>query len=183
MLSLRNCVFGLVLVLFVAFLCWCHTADELASGKLRLRNSDFPRTYIAEIKVDLSGPDHWVTLKWEGPRADQQLIGPFRSCPGRGTAGADCNDEAISNMVNSCCTPKGQRFVEGTDWSLPSIDEAEFATWIDRNRGIAFHASDEIAATPSSSGCVRLDLVAAQLIHNNVKSGVTLISIGGDWEI
>src|SRR5688500_14327625 len=55
-----------------------------ASADHPLRNSGFPGTYIKEIVVSLNDPDHWVTLKWTGPKAGEQETGPFRSSPGAG---------------------------------------------------------------------------------------------------
>jgi hypothetical protein len=57
-----------------------------------LRNSDFPNTYIDQISVQLDDPDHSVTLTWTGPQAAAQEIGPFRSSPGAGLKGFNCDD-------------------------------------------------------------------------------------------
>jgi len=61
-----------------------------------LRNSDFPNTYIDQISVQLDDPDHSVTLTWTGPQAAAQEIGPFRSSPGAGLKGFNCDDATTS---------------------------------------------------------------------------------------
>ena len=72
-----------------------------------LRNSDFPNTYIDQISVQLDDPDHSVTLTWTGPQAAAQEIGPFRSSPGAGLKGFNCDDATTSRRSGSKCTPKG----------------------------------------------------------------------------
>jgi hypothetical protein len=61
-----------------------------------LRNDNFPDTYIQEISVSLDDPDHWLTLTWTGPNADSQQTGPFKTSPGAGLRGLNCDDEATS---------------------------------------------------------------------------------------
>ena len=58
------------------------------------RNDDFPQTYIQQISVSLDDPDHSLTLTWTGPKADSQETGPFRTSPGAGLKGLNCNDES-----------------------------------------------------------------------------------------
>jgi hypothetical protein len=66
-----------------------------------LRNSDFPETYIQQIAVKLDDPDHPVTLTWTGPQAAEQETGPFRSSPGAGLKGLNCDDTAQRQQVYS----------------------------------------------------------------------------------
>ena len=61
-----------------------------------LRNDDFPQTYIEKISVSLDDPDHWLTLTWTGPKSDSQETGPFRTTPGAGLKGLNCNEDATS---------------------------------------------------------------------------------------
>jgi hypothetical protein len=83
------------------------SAVAKASAAHPLRNSNFPETYIKEISVKLDDPDHALTLKWTGPQAVDQDSGPFRSCPGAGSKGLNCDVVATSRRSGSKCTPKG----------------------------------------------------------------------------
>src|SRR6266487_6134688 len=78
-----------------------------------LRNDDFSQTYIRQISVSLDDPNHWLTLTWTGPKADSQETGPFRTSPGAGLRGLNCDDEATSRRSGSKCTPKGTYPVQG----------------------------------------------------------------------
>src|SRR4030095_8760584 len=55
-------------------------------------NGDFPQTYIQQISVSLDDPDHSLTLTWTGPKADSQQTGPFRTSPGAGLKGLNCDN-------------------------------------------------------------------------------------------
>jgi hypothetical protein len=69
-----------------------------------LRNSDFPNTYIKQISVRLDDPDHPVMLTWTGPQAAAQETGPFRSSPGAGLKGLNCDDTRVlskPHFINS----------------------------------------------------------------------------------
>ena len=68
------------------------------------RNDDFPQTYIQQISVSLDDPDHSLTLTWTGPKADSQQTGPFRTSPGAGLKGLNCDDDATSRRSGSKCT-------------------------------------------------------------------------------
>src|SRR5437660_11695916 len=59
-----------------------------------LRNENFPETHIREISVNLDDPDHWLVLTWSGPNADSQERGPFKTAPGAGLKGFNCDDDA-----------------------------------------------------------------------------------------
>ena len=67
------------------------------------RNDDFPQTYIQQISVTLDDPDHSLTLTWTGPKADSQQTGPFRTSPGAGLKGLNCDDDATSRRSGSKC--------------------------------------------------------------------------------
>lgn len=153
---------------------------DAGGADMSRRVPGFPETFIKEIKVDLTGPDHWVTLVWSGPQAASQTGGPYHSSPGRGT-GRDCNNLAESQRDGSCCTPKGVRYVEGFNEYLPSRPECKFVTWFHLTREIAFHSSDTVPNFPSSYGCVRVEEEVAQLIHNNSLKGQTRIQVDGEW--
>ena len=149
---------------------------------LAMRNPDFPRTYISQIHLDLTSPAHRIQLVWAGPDAAKAPIGPWRSCPGRGKPGVDCNDQATSNVVDSFCTPKGTFRVAGFSDHLERATQCHYTTWVvHAPRYIAMHSFGDIASTPRSEGCVRLEFDVAKLIHNNAIAGVTLIHISGRW--
>src|SRR5262245_56410832 len=88
------------------------------------RNDDFPQTYIQQISVSLDDPDHPLTLTWTGPKADTQETGPFRTSPGAGLKGLNCDDDATSRRSGSKCTPKGTRPVQGFARRLNSDSRA-----------------------------------------------------------
>ena len=147
------------------------------------RNSNFPSTFIEEIHVSLDDPDHEVTLTWAGPKAKGQDVGPFRSSPGAGSVGWDCDDEATSNMKDSHCTPKGWKFVvEGFAKWLGSDHNAKHVTWFKKSREIAIHFYPTVPKFPASHGCVRIELEsAAQLIHDNSRENLTRVIVSGTW--
>ena len=70
------------------------------------RNDDFPQTYIQQISVSLDDPDHSLTLTWTGPKADSQETGPFRTSPGAGLKGLNCDNDSTSRRSGSKCTRK-----------------------------------------------------------------------------
>ena len=63
------------------------------------RNDDFPQTYIQQISVSLDDPDHPLTLTWTGPKADSQQTGPFRTSPGAGLKGLNCDNDDHKSAV------------------------------------------------------------------------------------
>ena len=87
----------------------------------------------------LDDPDHCLTLTWAGPNADSQETGPFRTSPGAGLRGLNCDDEATSRRSGSKCTPKGTYPVEGFQRRLNSDSRATYVTWFMQRRGIALH--------------------------------------------
>jgi len=147
-----------------------------------LRNSDFPNTYIQQISVQLDDPDHPVALAWVGPQAAVQEIGLFRSSPGAGLKGLNCNDTATSRRSGSRCTPKGVFVVSGFQDHFDSDSRATYVTWFVRERGIALHYYPSVPKYPASHGCVRLESKrAAQIIQNNSRVGCTKVVIDGIW--
>ncbi len=147
-----------------------------------LRNAGFPSTYIKEIVVSLDDPDHWVTLKWTGPQAASQETGPFRSSPGAGNKGLNCDLGPTSRRSGSHCTPKGTRTVEGFARRLNSDSRAEYVTWFHRGRAIAFHYFPSVPKYAASHGCVRLESKrTARLIQDNSRVDRTLVTVGGTW--
>jgi hypothetical protein len=147
-----------------------------------LRNSDFPETYIKQISVKLDDPDHPVTLTWTGPQAAEQESGPFRSSPGAGLKGLNCDDTATSRRSGSKCTPKGTFTVSGFQDSLNSDSRATYVTWFVRERGIALHYFPSVPKSAASHGCVRLQLKSvAQMIQSNSRIDLTSVVIDGTW--
>jgi hypothetical protein len=146
------------------------------------RNDGFPQTYITEISVSLDDPDHSLTLTWTGPNADSQKTGPFRTSPGAGLIGLNCDDDATSLRSGSKCTPKGTYPVQGFQQSLNSDSRATYVTWFMQSRGIALHYFPIVPAYAASHGCVRIELVdVARLIQDNSLVGDTQIVISGTW--
>ena len=147
-----------------------------------LRNGDFPETYIKQISVKLDDPDHPVTLTWTGPQAAAQDSGPFRSSPGAGLKGLNCEDTATSRRSGSKCTPKGTFAVSGFQDSLNSDSRATYVTWFVRERGIALHYFPSVPKSAASHGCVRLELKSvAQLIQSNSRIDLTSVVVDGTW--
>jgi hypothetical protein len=153
-----------------------------ASAAYPLRNRNFPETYIKEISVKLDDPDHSLTLKWTGPQAADQDSGPFRSCPGAGSKGLNCDVVATSRRSGSKCTPKGTFAVSGFQSRLNSDSRATYVTWFVRERGIALHYFPSVPKYAASHGCVRLEKKSvAQLIQSNSRIGLTNVVIDGTW--
>ncbi len=158
------------------------TKGPLASSSKPLRNSDFPTTYIKRIDVSLDDPDHWMTLTWTGPKASSQETGPFRTSPGAGVKGINCDVEATSQRSGTKCTPKGTRSVEGFQSALNSDARAVFVTWFMRARGIALHYFPSVPSYAASHGCVRIESKrVAQLIQENARVDLTKVVVDGTW--
>ena len=83
-----------------------QAGSPVADPSHPFRNDDFPQTYIQQISVSLDDPDHSLTLTWTGPKADSQETGPFRTSPGAGLKGLNCDDNATSRRSGSKCTRK-----------------------------------------------------------------------------
>ena len=113
--------------------------------------------------------------------AASQDRGPFHSSPGAGWGTNDCNDPIESNCPDSRCSPKGLRKVEGFGDFLTDHPESTHVTFIDSQRRIGFHSATDVPSYPASQGCVRLELYAAKLIHDNSVAGTTEILIDGTW--
>src|ERR1044072_6912825 len=101
----RRRILELALVASALSLGWMSYSRTSASGQHELRNADFTSTYISLIHLDLTSPNHSVTLTWAGPKAESQETGPFRSSPGTGWGTNNCDDNVESNCLDSRCTP------------------------------------------------------------------------------
>ena len=146
------------------------------------RNDDFPQTYIQQISVSLDDPDHSLTLTWTGPKADSQQTGPFRTSPGAGLKGLNCDDDATSRRSGSKCTPKGTYPVQGFRRRLNSDSRATHVTWFVQSRGIALHYFPIVPEYAASHGCVRIESVdVARLIQDNAIVDDTQVVVGGTW--
>jgi L,D-transpeptidase catalytic domain len=157
-------------------------ASAAVSAASSLRNSDFPNTYISQISVRLDDPDHSVALTWTGPQAAAQETGPFRSSPGAGLKGLNCDDTATSRRSGSKCTPKGTFVVSGFQGHLNSDSRATYVTWFVRARGIGLHYFPSVPKYSASHGCVRLESErVAQLIQSNSRVDLTNVVIDGTW--
>jgi L,D-transpeptidase catalytic domain len=152
---------------------------QAAGGTTPLPNDE---TYIKEILVSLDDPDHWLTLTWTGPNADSQETGPFRTSPGAGLRGLNCDDEATSRRSGSKCTPKGAYPVQGFQRRLNSDSRATYVTWFMQRRGIALHYFPIVPEYAASHGCVRIESEdVARLIQNNSRVDETKVVVSGSW--
>ena len=159
-----------------------QTWQALLQAAGPLRNHDFSQTYIREISVSLDDPDHWLTLTWTGPNADSQETGPFRTSPGAGLRGLNCDDEATSRRSGSKCTPKGTYPVQGFQRRLNSDSRATYVTWFMQRRGIALHYFPTVPDYAASHGCVRLESEhVARLIQDNSRVDQTQVVVNGTW--
>ena len=146
------------------------------------RNDDFPQTYIQQISVSLVDPDHSLTLTWTGPNADSQETGPFRTSPGAGLRGLNCDDESTSRRSGSKCTPKGTYPVQGFQRRLNSDSRATYVTWFMQRRGIALHYFPIVPEYAASHGCVRIESTdVARLIQDNSLVDETQVIVSGTW--
>jgi L,D-transpeptidase catalytic domain len=158
------------------------TSQPLALAAHPFRNDDFPQTYIQQISVSLDDPDHSLTLTWTGPNADSQGTGPFRTSPGAGLRGLNCDDEATSRRSGSKCTPKGTYPVQGFQRRLNSDSRATYVTWFMQRRGIALHYFPIVPTYAASHGCVRIESVdVARLIQDNSRVDETQVVVSGTW--
>ena len=147
-----------------------------------LRNDDFPQTFIQEVAVSLDDPDHSLILTWTGPNADSQEAGPFRTSPGAGLRGLNCDDEATSRRSGSKCTPKGTYPVQGFQRRLNSDSRATYVTWFMQRRGIALHYFPIVPDYAASHGCVRIESEhVARLIQDNALVDETQVVVSGTW--
>jgi len=116
------------------------------------------------------------------PNADSQEAGPFRTSPGAGLRGLNCDDEPTSQRSGSKCTPKGTYPVQGFQRRLNSDSRANiryvvYAT--PRHRAALFPIVPEYAA---SHGCVRLESEhLARLIQDNSLVDETQVVVSGTW--
>ena len=153
-----------------------------ATSSKPLRNSDYPRTYIKKISISLDDPDHWMTLTWTGPEAGSQETGPFRTSPGAGMKGINCDIGTTSRRSGTKCTPKGTLPVSGFQSRLNSDSRAVFVTWFQRARGIALHYFPIVPKFAASHGCVRIESKrVAQLIQENSRIDLTKVIVDGTW--
>src|SRR5882757_156028 len=159
-----------------------QAGSPAADSSHPFRNDDFPQTYIQQISVSLDDPDHSLTLTWTGPKADSQETGPFRTSPGAGLKGLNCDDDATSRRSGSKCTPKGTRPVQGFQRRLNSEPRATYVTWFMQSRGIALHYFPSVPEYAASHGCVRIELQdVARLVQDNSLVDDTQVIVSGTW--
>jgi hypothetical protein len=159
-----------------------QAGSPVADPSHPFRNDDFPQTYIQQISVSLDDPDHSLTLTWTGPKAGSQETGPFRTSPGAGLKGLNCDVDATSRRSGSKCTPKGTRPVQGFQRRLNSDSRATHVTWFMQSRGIALHYFPIVPEYAASHGCVRIESVdVARLIQDNSVVDDTQVVVSGTW--
>jgi L,D-transpeptidase catalytic domain len=148
----------------------------------QFRNDDYPQTYIQQISVTLDDPDHSLTLTWTGPKAGAQQTGPFRTSPGAGLKGLNCDNDSTSRRSGSKCTPKGTYPVQGFQRRLNSDSRATYVTWFMQSRGIALHYFPIVPKYAASHGCVRIESTdVARLIQDNAIVNDTEVVVSGTW--
>ena len=159
-----------------------QAGSPVADPSHPFRNEDFPQTYIQQISVSLDDPDHSLTLTWTGPKADSQETGPFRTSPGAGLKGLNCDNDATSRRSGSKCTPKGTHPVQGFQRRLNSDSRATYVTWFVQSRGVALHYFPSVPEYAASHGCVRIESVnVARLIQENSIVDDTQVVVSGTW--
>jgi hypothetical protein len=159
-----------------------QTWQALLQAAGPLGSDDFHQTYIRKISVSLDDPDHWLTLTWTGPNADSQETGPFRTSPGAGLRGLNCDNEPTSRRSGSKCTPKGTYPVQGFQRRLNSDSRATYVTWFMQRRGIALHYFPSVPQYAASHGCVRIESEdVARLIQKNSRIDETQVVVSGTW--
>src|ERR1044072_7523522 len=159
-----------------------QTWQPLLQAAGPLPTDDSSETYIKEISVSLNDPDHWLTLTWTGPNANSQERGPFRTSPGAGLRGLNCDDEATSRRSGSKCTPKGAYPVQGFQRRLNSDSLATYVTWFKQSQGIAVHYFPSVPQYAASHGCVRIESEdVARLIQKNSRVDETQVIVSGTW--
>jgi hypothetical protein len=159
-----------------------QAGSPVADPSHPFRNDDFPQTYIQQISVSLDDPDHSLILTWTGPKADSQEKGPFRTSPGAGLRGLNCDDDATSRRSGSKCTPKGTYPVQGFQRRLNSDSRATYVTWFVQRRGVALHYFPIVPQYAASHGCVRIEFVdVARLIQDNSLVDDTQVVVSGTW--
>jgi hypothetical protein len=151
-------------------------------GRPSVRIADYPNTYIDQVNVDLTSPDHHVSLTWAGPNQASGDVGPFHSSPGAGRCDVDCDDAATSTTAGTMCTPKGSghKVTSNTKCALGGHPDAEYPTYFQR-AGIALHSYPQVPNHPASHGCVRLSLGTAQLIQENSINNKSTVNVTGTW--
>jgi hypothetical protein len=159
-----------------------QAGSPAADSSHPFRNDDFPQTYIQQISVRLDDPDHPLTLTWTGPNADSQQAGPFRTSPGAGLKGLNCDNDSTSRRSGSKCTPKGTYPVQGFQRRLNSEPRATYVTWFVQRRGVALHYFPRVPEYAASHGCVRIELQdVARLIQDNSLVDDTEVVVSGTW--
>ena len=115
------------------------------------RNDDFPQTYIQQISVSLDDPDHSLTLTWTGPKADSQEAGPFRTSPGAGLKGLNCDDDATSRRSVQNVLRKERVQWKASNEGLTANLVLRTCTWFMQSRGIALHYFPSVPESAASS--------------------------------
>jgi hypothetical protein len=153
-------------------------------GRASTRLADYPVTHISEINVDVTGPTHALTIAWTGPNAGSGDKGPFKTSPGAGSCGVNCDDAKTSRKGGTHCTPKDGSWRvtdRGCDMA-PKYPEAKNVTYFQRD-GVALHYYPSVPDYPASHGCVRIaSMHASQLIYDNCIVGTTMVKVSGTWK-
>jgi Domain of unknown function (DUF4157)/L,D-transpeptidase catalytic domain len=140
---------------------------EQQCGRDSRENTDFPRTHVTTVRIDVGNLTTGMTLTWHNPTGLTLPAGGFPISPGAGLCCNDCNDVTTSNAGGSLCTPKGSFRVYRKGCELSDTSWARNPTYFDESRsGIAIHTGP-LPGFPASHGCVRTTEEASRIIHDN----------------
>lgn len=136
-------------------------------GRASRQVRGFPATHITQVDVDLGNLSSGLSITWANPSGLSLPTGPFQICPGAGLCCDDCDDTTTSQRANHLCTPKGTFPVHSKACVLGDAAWALNPTFFSRP-GIAIHnGAGHLQSFPASHGCVRTELEASKLVHDN----------------
>ena len=162
----------------------CKLAVHLRTPPTHSRNDDFPQTFIQQVSVSLDDPDHSLTLTWTGPKADTQEKGPFRTSPGAGLKGLNCDDDATSgSQLRKKCTPKGTLFqCRASNEGSIAILELRTLRGLSKAEALRFTISPLCLSPRPPTAVYSIELVdVARLIQDNSLVDDTEVVVSGTW--
>jgi len=163
-------------------------------GRASTQVSDFPKTYINRISIDLSRHKNGMQIHWnQSTRKTRSLPSRFPISPGAGLCKLCCNEVATSQTQNSLCTPKGNSEINRYACQLSSPSWAKNTSYFelgDSRSGIAIHSgkNGHVPSFPASHGCVRTDNQGSAVAWDNSsarsireKPAPTKVQVSGTW--
>ena len=154
--------------------------------------SDFPKTYIKQIDIDLGNHASGMSLTWNRATSEtKKLPRTFKISPGAGLCSVCCNDTAASRKGGSLCTPKGTSKINRYACRLGSTAWARDASYFeggDSRGGVAIHTGKRgyVPVFPASHGCIRTTNKGAAVVLDNSANGTgekvqTAVVVSGTW--